>query len=685
MKNWTTLLLQFDSFIFKLKTKLAEEKHGLLIFVWGLLIIISILIQTILALPLYIFLTLSTLKKQGATDTEIKVFVLKRKVTFSAVALFLLIIFIKLFFAGAVLSFLFPSKKVAAANVAWGFANPADYVYDAGQIQIVDGMALFKATNPASPTPTLPLETVTPTATLIETIVSQAPTAIPTIIPTVAVTEVPAPTTAPIPAIETATPIPQPTIAPAAPAPQTEQQNAPAAPPPVEAPAAPVLGTSTSCTATIQPVHSLTVDTLDHWTSFSQSASNTGNILYQLSDDDGQTWKYWNGTSWTGGNSWNSAADITAHIALFPATGKLLFRAKLENDCTQDMQLLGVTAEYDTKTISTPTLIPSATPTPTTTPVVQMQINLSSPTVLPSLTVTSLPTVVPTVESIPTPTPTSGNILENILSSIGELFTGAPSITPTPEIIVPTPTIAVTAPIATASSNLTETNVTIQQPVSLIAPTTIETNVSDVNATVTIPGSQGYNLPNIFSISGAFNINALGTSTQIVAKEGSYSFGTSSDGKNLVLTLTTTTGETETIDALLPNITADQVNVAIATYDGTVVKLYLNGTLIGTKNLQATVATSENTVKIGEGNILTAQVNPFVLYNTVLTPEEIALRYLQVNNFPAELVITGIEQIGNGDVKITYKLVDQNSHVLALDVYEYSTTGAFSGEQHVMT
>jgi len=672
MKSWTQILLRFDTVIFQLKTKLAEEKHILLVFLWGLLTLAAMLLQALIALPLYIFLTPSKLKKEGASEKEIKVFVLKRQVTFSALALFVLIIVVKIFFAGAIISLLFPSKKASAANVSWGFANPSEYVYDTNKIQIVSGIALFKATNP-QPSPTEP----TPTSTIIETIISQAPT----VAPTIAAIEVPAPTTAPIPVIATATPIPEPTLAPivqptSAPAPTTPpvQESIPTTAPPVEAPSAPVLAAETSCEATIQPVASLVVANLSHWTSFSESAvTNNGTISYQLSDNDGQTWQYWNGVAWTAGDSWNSAAEVNSHLLLFPATGKLLFRAKLQGNCTQDMQLLGITADYDTKTIAVPTVIPTLTPIPTAVPV------LEAPTSLPTIT------IVPTQSSaIPliTPTPTPQSLLDTIVSGFENLF-GIP--TPTPAI--PTPTVEVTTPVATASSSLIQTEITIKQPVPLIAPTTVAASASGVEATLTIPGSQGYNLPTHFSISGAFSLNALGTSTQIVAKAGSYSFGRSSDGKQLILTLTNAEGITETIEAPLPSITGNQVNVAIATYDGTVVKLYLNGALLGTKNVQTTVAATQTNVSIsaGDGVNVNANVNPFVLYNTILTPEEIALRYLQVNNFPAELVVTGMEQIGGGDVRITYKLVDQNSHVLALDVYEYSTTGAFAGEQHVMT
>src|SRR6266498_1595901 len=157
MKTWTQLLLQLDTFIFLFKTKLAEEQRILFVPVWGFFIVLTMLVQALIALPLYIFLTPSKLKKQGASDQEIKVFGLKRQVTFSALVLFLLIAVIKIFFASAIVSLLFPNQKASAANVSWGFGTPSDYIYDANKIQIVSGVALFKATNlpqPSSAQPT---------------------------------------------------------------------------------------------------------------------------------------------------------------------------------------------------------------------------------------------------------------------------------------------------------------------------------------------------------------------------------------------------------------------------------------------------------------------------------------------------------------------------------------------------
>ncbi len=77
--------------------------------------------------------------------------------------------------------------------------------------------------------------------------------------------------------------------------------------------------------------------------------TNGGTITYRLSDDDGSTWKYWNGSAWTvsaGINESNSAAVINADINSFPVTFYgLKWQAILTGNGNQQVKLDTVTIE----------------------------------------------------------------------------------------------------------------------------------------------------------------------------------------------------------------------------------------------------------------------------------------------------------------------------------------------------
>lgn len=84
------------------------------------------------------------------------------------------------------------------------------------------------------------------------------------------------------------------------------------------------------------------------WDGFTSSENlNGGTIKYRLSDDDGTTWKYWNGSSWTassGLSQSNPVADINSHIGDFPVTfSGIRWQAVLKGDGTQKVELDDVT------------------------------------------------------------------------------------------------------------------------------------------------------------------------------------------------------------------------------------------------------------------------------------------------------------------------------------------------------
>ena len=103
--------------------------------------------------------------------------------------------------------------------------------------------------------------------------------------------------------------------------------------------------------ASIYPVSSLKASNVIRWTGFTEIANkNGGNIYYQLSDDDGQTWYYWDGLSWAeaGKHDYNEAATIDSRIKSFQAgNGQIKFKAFFINDHSEQIQLIDLSFSYD--------------------------------------------------------------------------------------------------------------------------------------------------------------------------------------------------------------------------------------------------------------------------------------------------------------------------------------------------
>ncbi|HAO52155.1 TPA: hypothetical protein DCQ85_01665, partial [Candidatus Magasanikbacteria bacterium] len=68
-----------------------------------------------------------------------------------------------------------------------------------------------------------------------------------------------------------------------------------------------------------------------------------GEIYYQLSNDNGDNWLYWNGSSWatsTLSTDYNLAVDIDTHIAEFPTSTRLMsFKAFMVGEGYQNIAL----------------------------------------------------------------------------------------------------------------------------------------------------------------------------------------------------------------------------------------------------------------------------------------------------------------------------------------------------------
>lgn len=101
---------------------------------------------------------------------------------------------------------------------------------------------------------------------------------------------------------------------------------------------------------TIRPNTSLTPVHVTSWDSFSETATkNGGEIYYQLSDDNGTTWYYWNNTAWAvaGVTNYNNASTINTNISSFPVVNnRLMWRAYLESNGTQLVSLDDVNIGY---------------------------------------------------------------------------------------------------------------------------------------------------------------------------------------------------------------------------------------------------------------------------------------------------------------------------------------------------
>jgi hypothetical protein len=101
----------------------------------------------------------------------------------------------------------------------------------------------------------------------------------------------------------------------------------------------------------IYPTTSFTITGSGSWTSFTETAiKNGGEIYYQLSDDDGTTWQYWNGTIWTPviiSTDYNTAGVVNTNIGNFSAGNEsILFKAFLESDGTQLVQLDNINISF---------------------------------------------------------------------------------------------------------------------------------------------------------------------------------------------------------------------------------------------------------------------------------------------------------------------------------------------------
>lgn len=101
----------------------------------------------------------------------------------------------------------------------------------------------------------------------------------------------------------------------------------------------------------IQPVASLSPIGVTAWNSFTETATkNGGEIYYQLSNDDGATWQYWNGSGWATAvlaTDYNTATEVNTGIGSFDVSnGKIIWKAFLSSNGSQQVILDNIAIGY---------------------------------------------------------------------------------------------------------------------------------------------------------------------------------------------------------------------------------------------------------------------------------------------------------------------------------------------------
>jgi len=101
---------------------------------------------------------------------------------------------------------------------------------------------------------------------------------------------------------------------------------------------------------TINPAISLSPVSASGWDSFTETAvKNGGEIYYQLSDDDGSLWQYWDSSAWVeaGVGDYNNASVVNANIGDFSAVNKkIMWKAFFESDGSQQVILNTIDISY---------------------------------------------------------------------------------------------------------------------------------------------------------------------------------------------------------------------------------------------------------------------------------------------------------------------------------------------------
>ena len=790
---WLLVILRLSSAIHRTKERMLQSGVVGTIALAVVVMVLEIALA-IVSLPSYVFLAPSPLADRSVKGAAVvSGYRLRRAVTLSALfgAVIIGVVQLVLGFSGAWFSF--GSGGAHAANLSWDFNASSDYVYNPNEVQIVDGMAIFRATTLAQATVTTPTSATGTTETTIEN--SGVPTTNTSdngtvIVPNqngnvhVDTTETstpppsstpPAPETPPAPVAPPA-PVPPPTPAPS---PSRSLFYAPSlytdvfAPHVALAAELPVTGSSQVCESTVRPVlPTIFSHSLRAYTGFTEIANkNGGEIFYQLSTDGGVTWEWWNGHAWTStilGTEGNTAQEVGAHIASLPVTSaSLLFKARFHNDCSSDMELSAISVEYAlvstapeqtfftltagdfdltftdsaahpiayttrdayvdiggrhvayieatgnvTLSSSSFNVSPSAVSVNLGTPITgvghmwllvpkhgaddvirlcpsalvatsvttgclgEVTLSANVPTAqgfalahlddpeywfveaslgLPSLGIASVATVVPGEQALVT-----------------NPVAGEPTTVPTPVTTEPTPTApSVPAPSAPSTATVPTPAVTVPsatEPSTSVPPTEVPT------ATAQEP----------ITIIAVVNEITLAAAPVIVEEPHVITVSVAPTTGAATVTIGDTT-------LSVPNvITDDADHVVVITIDNGHVTLSVDENIVVAAPLPETVVVHPaelevpRTETIVPGDALDT-AGEVTIVTTPVSPIEINHVVLAVTNAAPSVHIDHVAQDATGLVTIAYTARDQESNYLSLPTVEYSTTGAFTGEEHALT
>ncbi len=435
---------------------------------------------------------------------------------------------------------------------------------------------------------------------------------------------------------ETTTPTPPAPIIESAPVPAPEPVSVPAPTPAPVAPSSPLILNSlksifapniafaqgNSCSATLEPIAPLVVATFDHWTSFSEVANkNGGDIAYQLSTDSGITWQYFNGSAWATAsiNNYNTAHDINNHISSLPTSLSVGGVATLSFQArfTSDCAH-DVTLLSLTADYAEHTTIASIMSPGNTNPI-QTTTSEQSPSVI---------AVTDSIASITTNTTSSTSV-------------EAPSI----------PTTDTNSIDVNQNTSLT-TNTTVTTPAVVPIPFSVHTVIK----TTGTPGHALYSVPGLFSLEE-------GPDNGLVVKVTNTSLEQT--------TLTTSGGASG-------NISVGD-HIVVLTYDGSNLKLYIDGSVSATLNAPIVVAppaqVSTSIGCVSAGVVLEA-----------LSLAQINANYIECgNNAPVINITNASQKHDDNFVDINYTVTDPENNFITLTKYEYSKTGAWNGEEQSMT
>ncbi|MFC1721369.1 hypothetical protein ACFL0Z_00450, partial [Patescibacteria group bacterium] len=103
--------------------------------------------------------------------------------------------------------------------------------------------------------------------------------------------------------------------------------------------------------SSIYPNSAHTITSLTNWYSFAADNSGTGTVHYQLSNDGGTTWYYWNagGGTWSvaGATDYSLEEDVNDNMTTFPVGVSISARAFLVSDGTQPVFLSETVVSYE--------------------------------------------------------------------------------------------------------------------------------------------------------------------------------------------------------------------------------------------------------------------------------------------------------------------------------------------------